>query len=1311
MALPGPLIDNKEGNYAPMLLATFQFADGSYLRASTHPLNAGEGGNQYAGNDYLARIDAQDIQQVQARSEQGIDRISDVTLNLYNADQFLLLNYELANGKGFKGAILQLALVLRDIDPATGDYVFSDDSPAPFKFTGICDAPGKAPAGAQFLSIRATTSHNLALVDLPIERVQQRCVNLFPRNAFERLAGATDMSSWQWGCGYNPDQAGTDPEIGGDCRRGNTTTANATDPQRNVIADGAGIYIACNYTKADCVARGMYSQDSSDRATGRFKGIQWSPDNREVQATNYVKGKVTVFRARNEAIYNRPYPLVDGAQWIKNPIIANVLGDGNATRMEVVLCSGDIGHDGVDVVVVNGILIPPNAQVGTDPLERWNFLDSLTDATASVSTHTGGRNGIATADLGYNSLGDPYGGLATIEIVVYSDLAASNSIPSVQVRLKQGTFLVTYTGSGPYTRVLARTTNYAWTLYDKLIWANYSFQELDTASFVAEAAYCDAPVSYIDLNGNAQTHARFICQQAIEEQGKANEIIQAMLRGCNGQLIPNSDTGLLQFFIRKTLADQQPAPVPGSNYDTPVLSVHADNTVADGVGDNGSAYVAYLIDDAVILQDGKGQPQMEGPYALANAQSPNSISFGFQDADNGFQDDSISVVDPDDVARAAGYQLGGAQIPAGYTVRGVSSFDQGIRTCNVILAENFRGNPWLDTRGTYFWQPTTTHRLAHLRVGHICLLRFQSQALAPSVPLQSPPGTGITGILVRVEAIKPASNYQRMTVTLRWHDDRWYTDIYGQRGTPGYSDPRQPLPTRPPLPWRPYAEQPIAGDSMYDPSEWNFGVSQVYGLAGDGSPLAVLPIIGNPTVNTLTTGPARVQPPLMNTEANTANTGGTIKGGQRILMAISVQDVNGKWSALSSFTSVTIPAGTDTNTAVTPTISWGTGTAAWVLFAGIGHNSLSAQASGTATPSTITITALNIATYGPPDALSAGLVIEVKEEIHGGPWGDSCFGTPTSNGDGTGFIHFIGHTVTDHQFQEIDSTHGYDLSVLALPYGNTGTVPIADYHVIDNVAGVYHVRPDPTVAGIQDGTVFKINYCPTVITDTTIGDPNTVNGYLPDGFGTAGNELVGGRVRLTRGTGKGQERNIVGNTNDTITIDQAWHTTPDNTTRYVIEYSAWQDQPTATISNSMMLATPPPQVATVNILNYAKQVILVRALTADQTGKTSLKRWSPYREIYIWGAQGTRIITASQTMIYTDSLIVADCTSNDIVYTMLPFSQLPNMVMTWDRADTSAHTFTVQVDPSTTDTFGSESGPISSFTVDPNQPRTYRING
>lgn len=1307
MPLSGGLLSNKEGNYAPALLATFTFADGSTLHASTHPLNTAEGGTQYAGADYLARIDSQDIQQVQARSEQGVDRISDVSLKLYNADQFLLINYELAVGKGFKGAILQLALVLIDIDPSTGNYVFTNDSPAPYKFTGICDAPAQAPAGGQFLNIRATTAHNLALVDLPILRVQQRCVNVFPRNPAERLAGATDMSSWQWGCGYNPDQTGTDPEIGGDCRRGNVTGAGATDPvSGQVIADAQGNYIVCNYTKADCVLRGMYSKDSLNRNTGRFTAIQWAPQVRETQAKNYVQGKnITVFSMRNDAIYvQRPYALLYGTQWLKNPIIANVLGSGNDTKSEVVLCSGDIGPGGVDTVVVNGIIIPPNG-AGVDANERWNFLDQ----NVGNSTHTGSRNGIVNSDTSYDSQGDPYGGLATIETVVHTELAQSNGLPSIQIRV-HGPKLVRYAsiasyvngvitlptgvantniaGNPPFTVVVfgcslpaangtwnltnwtfgppgtitltggpggigtggyIRYTPYdpsgannAWVIYDLLTWANYSFAELDTPSFIAAAAFCDTSISYTDLRGNTQNHARFICQFALENLTKANEVIQSVLRSFNAQLVPNSDTGLLQLFIRQTLADQQPAAVPGSNYNTAILSVTAANATANG-------FVAYLIDESVILQDGKGTPQMEGPYCLPNAQSPNAISFPFQDADNGFQDDSISVVDPDDVARAAGYQLGGAQIPAGYTVRGISSFDQGIRIANTILAENFRGNPRLDTRGSYFFQVTTTVRLEHLRVGHIVLFRYQALSLQPGTQLQSPPGTGISGILCRVEAIKPASNYERMTVTLRWHDDRWYTDLYGQRGTPGYSDPRQALPDRLPLPWKPFAQQPIASDSMYVSSEWSFSVAQSYVTSADGSPIAQLAIGGCPPVNSFTTGTGRVQPPLMNIQAVTANTGGAIAGNQRIVMAIAAQDANGKWSQLSAFTSVTVPSGTNTNTVTTPNISWDTtNTAAWVLFAGRGHHSLSAQASGTGTtPATITLTALNVATYGAPDPMSYSILPEVKRVIHGGVWGDVCTAV-SSNADGTGTITFA-TAPTTHQFQQTNSTIGYDLTVIANANGSTAAIPIADFHVIDNTGGIYTVSPDPGLVdlgqvlgtGIPVGTVFVLRAFPSTITPTTIGDANFVNAYNAPGIsGLASNAEVGNRVRIIAGTGRGQERSIISNTPTVLTIDRPWTTLPDTTSRFIVEEGVWQDQPYAQQSASSLTPSPPPIVATLNLDNYRGQTVLVRCLIADQQNNNSVSRWSPLREAYIWGAQGSRVVTANDTQKTTDGVVL-----------------------------------------------------------------------
>src|ERR1700761_7008419 len=96
------LIASKEGPYQSLLLCTFTFADGSVHRCSTHNLNSGEGGNQYNGNDYVARIDTQDIAQIQARSEQGIDRVSDVSIRLFNADQYYTLTWEMASGKGFK---------------------------------------------------------------------------------------------------------------------------------------------------------------------------------------------------------------------------------------------------------------------------------------------------------------------------------------------------------------------------------------------------------------------------------------------------------------------------------------------------------------------------------------------------------------------------------------------------------------------------------------------------------------------------------------------------------------------------------------------------------------------------------------------------------------------------------------------------------------------------------------------------------------------------------------------------------------------------------------------------------------------------------------------------------------------------------------------------------------------------------------------------------------------------------------------------------------------------------------------------------
>jgi hypothetical protein len=1333
----GSLISTKEPAsngqaYQPLLLAEFTFNDGTVLRASTHNLSSGEGGTQYASHDYLARIDAQDIAAVQARSSTGIDRISDVAIHLYNADGWVYDTWEAAAGKGFKGAILKLALVMMDIDPSTGGYIFTNDSPAPVKFLGICDAP-QCENGGQMLVVRATTAHNLARVVYPTIPCQQRCVNPFPNNAVQRAAGAGDMSSWFYGCGYCPDQSVTDPVTGLSATRGNTTTFNLTDAQGNPLTDGAGNYVQCGQTKTECQARGMWDSDSSARITRRYTGVQWAPSStsRYSQSRKYGGNSVNVFSSRNDSIYARNYPYVSGQQWLKQPIVANILGDANSTRFEVVIDCGDISDatatsaNGywapilnatnatpiviqVDAVIfpstsgtqvsiagckgntaANGVwtvthidsthfslngsagnayFVPAHnvAQVVVNGVIIPRLGDSYTASPAftggATFTHylaseifrwqvisNGARTGGFTGDTPWLGNGDPYGSLAMLEVVVYAELAQSMSAPDIKVlmtghRIKTPTTATCSLAdqlSWPYVQ----TTLPPWLLLDLLIEGNYTYSEIDLQSFIDAANFCGLylggnAVSYVALDATTRTHNRFIAEVALDTKQGGQETIQALLRSFNGQLVPNSETGLLSLFIRRTLADQQPqsaGAILGSNYPTLVKSIHVD-------GSAGNGYVAYLIDESVIQHDGRGVPKVRGPYSNPTAQSPNRITFPFQDADNAYADDSITVSDTVDIARAGGYQNGGQQIPQQLAVLGISNFDQGIRCCNVNLAEANRFNENRDSRGTRRWDVEATSRLEHLKVGQIVLFRYQSinaagspAGLRPLTLLESPPATPIPGILARVEQIKPVTNYERVTVTLAMHEDYVYTDIYGQHAAPPLSDPGQVL-NRPPFPWDPYGEQPTT-NILHDATEWGFQLAQTYDTAADGSPLANLAIGGCAPVNVFGSG----QPPIFQTvQASQAPSGGTIRGGQRIYAAISVRDANNRWSMLSQPCYADLVPGT-ANTFTTPTISWQGSPTAWVLYAGTSDQTWSAQLAhglgslvGTGTPATITIDGLSVQTFGAPDPLCDSLLFQTKAIIHGGDWGDVC-AAPTTN-----TLNFPGCAATTNQF-----VHQV-LSLYANPQGSAVNVPIADFAVTANTATAFTVTPDPVAAGITAGMVFVMRSKYSA-TSTVLTNANFANSYNANAGLTAGAE-VGNLVRILSGSGLGQlPRQITANTSTTLTVDPPYEILIDLDTIAVIEEPKWHPGQPAKQLTSKPNPTP-STVATVSIDNYLQKSILVEALVADPQGNTSLERFSPLREVYVWGAQGTRTIVGSaslttDTQKLTDGLVLCDTTN------------------------------------------------------------------
>lgn len=1193
----------------PLLLAEFVFADQSTLFLSTHPLNATEGSASYVynGNSYLARLNQQDLAQIQARSEQGIDRIDQVTLHLSDSDRTMLV---IEKATGFAGAILTLRLVMWTADTST----FTSDSLIPF--IGICNGPQYSnDQQGDVLIITATSSHNMARIDVPLWQVQSTCGNDFPVNANERLLGATDMSHHCWSCGYDPDQVGTDPFAGGDARRGNTTTPNLVNAYGRKISDGAGNFIWCGKTRADCEARGMFNQDSSSRSTKRFNGIEWAPLNREVSSKSYLEGKTIRFvqLGRNDTIFAERFPMLYGTQWVK-PIVANVVGDANETRCEAVVCqdftgNGDVGGygtgiagSGVQQVVLNGVILPARS---SSPDNKNYF------ATVLAS---GARTGGINSDALYNSLGDPYGSLTTIYASVYRQLADSGSAPNIMV-LSNGPFFKVPNTANPADQAswpLTRSTNPCWVLLDVLIWANWKYAEIDLQSFINESAYCDVSVTYTNLANVSTTHARFKAQFVLEKARKASEVITGILHCFNGQLTKDPVTGKLKLFIRKTLADQQGSPVTGSNYNTAIKSIHADGTAGNG-------YAAYRFDESTIDREGIDAPP-HLPWRIdPAAQTPNVLACQFQDEDNGFQSDSIAVKDADAIQRAGGYQSS-QEVPESYNAIGFSNFDQTFRVLNCTLGEMLRGNPRLDTGGTIIIGPFPVSgiRIAHLKKGDLVLVNWQAYGFQPATQLESPPGTPIPGFLARVSELSFQTNYQRAMVTLRWHEDVWYTDQYGQQGPPLYSNPRKGLPGRRPYPWQPFGIQPITNDSVYwtipgyaSGSWWHFGVAQSYQTLDDNTQLAKVTVFGCPPVNVFSSGASAAQPPIMGIQGTTAATGGTIPDQTVIYIKIAAIDASGSLSTLSI--TVTVATGgngsVNTNTVTTPTIYWQAGTVGYVLYAGVDEQNLSEQAtSSSSTPSTITLTALNLETYGPPDQIADTLHFRGKKIIHGGVWGADVASVSANTltfGPPTNFT--------------VNQWAGYDIMLVANPVSDTTQVKVANFRVTANdVSGNLTVTPDPVAAGIQAGSAFIMLAAAAHITATTIGDDNFVNPYSPSGSTVNEGQYL---IRIIAGTGKSQFRALASNTATVYTVTEPWNPLPDATSRWVIEEQGWQyDMDVERISTSTPNPSPAPQVATINVDNFSGNTILLQVNVEDQDGSGSLEPFAPIRLIFIRGA-------------------------------------------------------------------------------------------
>jgi hypothetical protein len=1258
--------------YQPLYLIEMIFWDGStVLRLASENLDITTGGNQYKGFDWKPRILQQSIDALQATSDNGVITAPRIKLKLADADQYLWQTYELADGLGFKGAKLVLKLVFWDPDTNT----FSSDEQV--KFVGIVNAPEDSDDSS--LTLLATNILNMANYNLPAVRIGRTCPWPFPVTHQNRVDAALNVDSEYFHCGYSPDVTDADGSGGTAAARGNLDPATGLP------------YTFCNFDWDSCIVRmgnvGLpdhgtgavqIEQDQSGRHTGRFGGVRYSPPD-DWRGNSYLSGTLQEgINNANEAKWNDYFPLVYGTCFV-DPVVLNVVGGANTTLFEVALCVGQIASSqaematAVPLVIVNDYVVP-HVSVSSDP-----------SAIEWKAVTFGARDGSTNKGVIYDGSGDPYGSIVVIVITVPNKIAQSNDVPNVRC-IVNGPKVRVWNSSVSNDFTYQFTQNAAWLLADMLTWGPFTAADFDLDTLIKAARVCDGLISYTDLLGTVQTHQRYEAGIALRERRSMAEIIKNFLVGMRGVLAPNAGlsdetAGLLQFFVKQTLAGQQPVPVEGSNNNAPFDSAAADGSLQVG-------YSAYSFNETNILR--RGERGTASSFRITQrpiSDTPNWIGFNFQDQDYSYTTDSLTLVDSEDVGRA------NQKVTGGIAAEGIINYDQGRRTIQGLFAEQFRGNPRTgfndnnDSGGTWIAEFDASFRASHLRIGHIIDISYAAK--------------GLDQQLFRVISISPDMNGERITIRAHWHEDDWYLDSYGQSPAPKLRIQRRHNLLRPPFGWSPNEVAPISGDPMFAVTEKSFGISQLYEAAADSTIIAKVGIHGKIPINHFST----VGPPYA-PRAQTDPAGGAIPAGHYYI-ALTTLDSDGNTSPISwPLAQVTTTGATSQITL--PNIYWQSGVIGYRLYAGTNPNKLSLQTFGSGTPSSVTFGSYNVSDEGAPDQEFHHFRFKAKHVWHSGVFG-AAIGTVTAT---TIQIPGMAFT-TDEWANRICSIVG--------ERDSSDDLPIIDLRILSNTADTLTITgaPDLTTLNLKAGSALIMRTSPDIVSPITIGDSKFINSvhYYSAPYtilnatnttpiilelstpyagatgdealvqGITGNSAANGLffvtvidpthiqldtssgngdfesggtiqevthglraheetdriVRIISGAGRYQRRNIVDNDTTTLTVDPPWDVTPDATSVFIIEDKAWL---TETATTPIVNADESAEVqAYLTVSNFLEQVLWVQAFTEDSENNESVEFESPGREIYVFGGPGNLVVQyypATFNVAVTADLTVAN---------------------------------------------------------------------
>ncbi len=860
--MPIHVLKEQEQLDTPLVLFECELPTGAIERWSTHRVTVD-------GKTYEARVLRHNAFELKSGSEDGVDSLSRLSLTLSNVDSRFS---QIERNGGWKGARLKARFAFVDL---VEEVPVSETVTL---FVGIANPPEEI----NETSIRLSFTNRLSLqrLLLPEVRIQRRCPWMFPATAEQRQVavdgGPDGKYSFFYRCGYSPDVTGGVGNL-----------------------DTNGPFTSCDYSREQCEQRGMFRRDSAGRPTARFGGLEFVPSDILVRSYG-EKGTHLSRTVENQARYNDFVPIIYGTAWYEPPIVF-ARNDGNLTRMEVLLGAGEI--EGVLKVVVNDIEIPEGvAGVNMTGTGWFNIVSK------------GGRNGgfnLDFADSAGNPLGDPYGSMAFLSLVVPNRISDGKSLPRVKVLL-QGLKLPRFDENGNYLGE-SFTNNPAWVLLDVFRRSGWRFDEIDVKSFAKTAAFCAEQIEARDNNGNLVMIPRFQCNLVLTKRRSAADIVRGIRVGSSLQLTFSGE-GKLQLRPETTLRLQQPEKPEGSNSTEPLDG----GWPAYEFGDSSSPFSG-------ILRRGSGEPALR-VWSRSTADTPNRFHVEFQDEFNEYQQDSLSIVNVDDAVVA------NQEISAPLNALGIPNFSQASRIIRTQLDRSVRGNVYVEF--------DTSVRAIGLQPGDIITITYLKE--------------GFNRQPFRIRRIIPGPNYMTATIVAQIHEDLWYeTDSGLER------------PGRRQREYEVRIPRPLVGLIARSDGETDYEVVEQGAEGADGAMILRLKVgFIAPTKPTA----ALRGLPILGFSPDIETVGGSLPGGQTYYYAVSAVDGQGEETGISFVARARIPAGSDTNRVTLNSLSFPSGAAGFHVYRGSSPAQLLRIASNQPISATFVDDGLEAEAIRPPDA-------------------------------------------------------------------------------------------------------------------------------------------------------------------------------------------------------------------------------------------------------------------------------------------------------------------------------------------------------